>query len=133
MKLATTYLLLAVIATLLNIAAQDVFSRLYAGPYALVYAVVAGTAVGLISKYILDARYIFRFRAQSLAHGSQAFVLYVGAGVLTTLIFWGFEFGFDRLFQSKEMRYVGAITGLGIGYLCKYQLDKRFAFRRQAA
>jgi putative flippase GtrA len=133
MKLATTYLLLAVIATLLNIAAQDLCSRLYAGPFALVYAVVVGTGVGLVAKYILDARYIFRFRAESLAHGSQAFILYVGAGILTTLVFWGFEFGFDHLFQSKEMRYAGAVIGLSIGYLCKYQLDKRFAFRRVTA
>ena len=47
----------------------------------------------------------------------------------TTVIFWGFEFGFDHLFATKEMRYLGGILGLAIGYLSKYFLDKRYVFR----
>jgi putative flippase GtrA len=133
MKLATTYLLLAVIATLMNIAAQDLCSRVYSGPFSLILAVVAGTGAGLICKYLLDARYIFRFRSRNLLHGSQTFFWYTVAGLATTLIFWCFEFGFDHLFRSKEMRYAGAVIGLSIGYLCKYQLDRRFVFRQPAA
>jgi hypothetical protein len=48
--------------------------------------------------------------------------------VVTTAIFWGFEFGFDRLFQSKDMRYLGGLIGLAIGYWTKYRLDKRYVF-----
>ena len=44
-------------------------------------------------------------------------------------IFWGLEFGFNWVFHTKEMRYLGGIIGLAIGYLIKYQLDKRFVFR----
>ena len=51
-------------------------------------------------------------------------------GVFTTLIFWSLEFGFTLLFQTKEMRYLGGIIGLAIGYFTKYQLDKRFVFRK---
>ena len=42
-------------------------------------------------------------------------------GLATTVIFWGFE--------TKEMRYLGGIIGLAIGYLTKYHLDKRYVFR----
>jgi preprotein translocase subunit SecA len=38
------------------------------------------------------------------------------------------EFGFDFLFGTKLMRYVGGVIGLAIGYAIKYQLDKRYVF-----
>jgi hypothetical protein len=49
-------------------------------------------------------------------------------GVVTTAVFWGFEFGFHHIFQTKEMRYLGGIIGLVGGYLIKYHLDKRYVF-----
>jgi putative flippase GtrA len=133
MKLATIYLLLAAIATLINIATQDLVARAFPGPGSLWLAMLAGTGAGLVVKYILDKRYIFRFQAASLAHDSQTFLLYTTAGVLTTMIFWGVEVGFDHLFQTRSARYAGAVLGLGLGYLCKYRLDKRFVFRQAAA
>ncbi len=92
----------------------------------------AGTGVGLVVKYILDKRYIFRFRARNVVHDSRVFLLYALMGLATTAIFWGFEFGFHHIFASKEMRYLGGVIGLAIGYLTKYQLDKRFVFRTEA-
>ncbi|MRW85297.1 GtrA family protein [Pseudoduganella sp. FT26W] len=133
MKLARTYLLLAILATLFNIAVQDLSTRVYAGPYDLALAAVAGTAAGLVFKYVLDKRYIFRFKADNLGHDSRVFVLYATAGLVTTAVFWGFEFGFNYVFDSREGRYLGAALGLAIGYLCKYQLDKRYVFRAAAA
>ena len=50
-------------------------------------------------------------------------------GILTTMIFWGFELGFHYFFQTKEMRYLGGILGLMIGYICKYHLDKHYVFK----
>jgi putative flippase GtrA len=44
--------------------------------------------------------------------------------VITTFVFWGF----DYLFNSIPMRYLGAVIGLSIGYIIKYQLDKKFVF-----
>jgi putative flippase GtrA len=129
MKFALTYALLAMIATATNIGAQDLTVRLYSGAYAVLLSVAVGTGVGLIVKYVLDKRYIFRFRAKNVAHDSRTFVLYTLMGLATTVIFWGFEFGFNAVFQTKEMRYVGGIIGLAIGYLTKYHLDKRFVFR----
>ncbi len=133
MKLAVIYALLAVVATGFNIGAQDLLVRLYAGPYHLPLAMVMGTAVGLIVKYALDKRYIFRFQARNAAHDSQVFLLYTLMGLFTTAIFWGFELAFEYAFQSKEMRYLGAIIGLSIGYMAKYLLDKRFVFRSEVA
>jgi putative flippase GtrA len=133
MKLALTYALLAMIATATNIGAQDLTVRLYSGTYAVLLSVAVGTGVGLIVKYVLDKRYIFRFRAKNVAHDSRTFVLYSLMGLATTVIFWGFEFGFNAVFQTKEMRYLGGIIGLAIGYLTKYHLDKRFVFRTQTA
>jgi putative flippase GtrA len=133
MKLALTYALLAMIATATNIGAQDLTVRLYSGTYAVLLSVAVGTGVGLIVKYVLDKRYIFRFRAKNVAHDSRTFVLYTLMGLATTVIFWGFEFGFNAVFQTKEMRYLGGIIGLAIGYLTKYHLDKRFVFRTQTA
>ena len=72
-------------------------------------------------------------RATGTLHDLQTFILYTGMGVVTTLLFWGFELGFNATFHDKSMRYVGALLGLGLGYWAKYHLDKRFVFRTQVA
>jgi len=131
-KLALTYALLALVATLANIGAQDLLARLYAGPYAVVLAMIAGTAIGLAVKYVLDKRYIFRFRARDLGHDSRTFALYMLMGLATTAIFWSVELGFEHLFGTRAMRYLGAAIGLAIGYAAKYHLDKRYVFRGPA-
>jgi len=133
MRLAITYAILALIATAANIGAQDLAAQLYSGPLALPFSVGVGTGAGLVIKYVLDKRYIFRFRARDAAHDGRTFILYTAMGVATTLIFWAFEFGFDHLFGTKEMRYLGGILGLTMGYVSKYHLDKRFVFRAQPA
>lgn len=128
-KLAFNYASFALIATAANIGAQELTIRIYTGAFAILASVVLGTAVGLVVKYLLDKRYIFRFRTRSVAHDTQTFALYTVMGLLTTVIFWGFEFGFQYIFETKEMRYLGGVVGLAIGYLTKYQLDKRYVFR----
>lgn len=133
MKLALCYTLFACIASACNIAAQEITTRYYSGFYAISLSIIVGTAVGLLVKYILDKRYIFKFQSNSMAHNGLTFLLYTLMGLLTTLIFWGFELGFNYLFQTKQMRYLGGIIGLAIGYLAKYHLDKRFVFRKVKA
>jgi len=129
MKFALLYALLAAVATAVNIGSQDVLIRLYEGPYHLLISVAVGTAVGLLVKYVLDKRYIFQFKARDVVHDSHTFALYTLMGLLTTVVFWGFEFGFHYLFQTREMRYLGGVIGLAIGYTTKYHLDKRFVFK----
>lgn len=131
MRLALTYAIFALIATAANIGAQDLVTRGYNGAFDVLLSVVIGTGVGLVVKYMLDKRYIFRFRARDAVHDGQTFVLYTLMGLATTVIFWGFEFGFHHLFETKEMRYLGGVVGLAIGYVAKYRLDKRYVFRLQ--
>jgi putative flippase GtrA len=133
MNLTIKYVVFALIATVVNIGTQDFVIRNYIGAFDIHISVFVGTGVGLIVKYILDKRYIFRFRARDAAQGGKTFVLYTVMGLATTVIFWGFEFGFDHIFETKEMRYLGGIIGLAIGYLTKYHLDKRYVFRTEAA
>ena len=130
-RLAINYAIFALIATLANIGAQDLVVRFYSGVWDIFASVVVGTAVGLVVKYLLDKRFIFRFRADSVAHDTRTFLLYAVMGLATTVVFWGFEFAFEHIFETKAMRYLGGAIGLAIGYLTKYQLDKRFVFRTE--
>lgn len=133
MRRAITYTVLALIATATNIGAQDVVIQGYSGAFDILISVAVGTGVGLVVKYLLDKRYIFRFRARNAVHDGQTFALYTLMGLATTAIFWGFEFGFHHFFETKEMRYLGGVIGLAIGYWVKYHLDKRFVFRTEDA
>lgn len=130
MRMALLYALLAAIATAANIGTQDAFLHMYGGSFHVLASVIAGMTAGLVVKYLLDKRYIFRFQARDAAHDTRTFALYTVMGLLTTLVFWCFEFGFHALFDgSREMRYLGGALGLAIGYACKYQLDRRYVFR----
>ncbi len=102
--------------------------KIYTGPYSIMVSIVAGTGIGMIVKYLLDKRYIFKYRTVNLIHDGQTFFLYGTMGVFTTLIFWVAEWGFYWLFENKELRYIGAVIGLIVGYFVKYRLDKRFVF-----
>lgn len=128
MRVAINYTIFAFLATIANIGSQDISLRLYDGFYSVVTSVFVGTAIGLVVKYVLDKKYIFQFQIRNAVHDTQTFTIYTIMGIVTTAVFWGFEFSFDYLFQSKEMRYTGGILGLAIGYYVKYQLDKRFVF-----
>jgi putative flippase GtrA len=127
--LAIYYAIFALIATAANIGTQELLTRAYRGEFQILASILAGTAVGLVVKYVLDKRYIFHFRARNTAHDTQTFALYTIMGLATTVVFWGFEGGFHHLFKTKEMRYLGGVIGLSIGYLTKYHLDKRFVFK----
>lgn len=129
MRIAVYYLLFALVATLANLGAQDGYLRLHRGGWAIPLSIAVGTVVGLVVKYVLDKRYIFCFRARHAAHDLRTFSLYAVMGLLTTGIFWGVEAAFHFWFSGDDaMRYAGGALGLGIGYLIKYRLDKRFVF-----
>lgn len=130
MRVALVYAMLAVIAIVANIGSQDLIVRAYAGEFAQSISVVMGTVVGLLVKYVLDKRFIFQFQASNAVHDARIFFRYTVMGLATTAIFLAFEFGFYHFFGTKEMRYLGGVIGLVIGYLTKYILDKRYVFRR---
>jgi len=132
MRIPVAYTLFALFATAVNIGAQEIAGRAYSGAGHLLLSIVTGTMAGLMVKYVLDKRYIFRFQASNALHDGKTFVLYSLMGVVTTVIFWGFEFGFNYAFGTKELRYLGGVLGLAIGYVAKYHLDKQFVFRKEA-
>jgi putative flippase GtrA len=128
MNVAVAYALFAIIAIIANILAQDIFLKIYQAEFAISLSILCGTAVGLVLKYWLDKRFIFRFVAKNLKQHGRTFMLYAVMGVLTTLIFWGTEWAFELMFQTKEMRYLGGVLGLVVGYMVKYFLDKKYVF-----
>ncbi|KAB7774944.1 MULTISPECIES: GtrA family protein [Xanthomonas] len=128
-RLITLYLAFAAVAAAVNIGTQCIAVRAWLWPSTTVPAsIAAGTLTGLLVKYLLDKRWIFRFATRDARHDTRTFAMYTVMGGMTTLVFWGSELVFHCLFGSEGMRYVGAIIGLAIGYVSKYQLDKRFVF-----
>lgn len=126
------YGLFAVIATLANLGAQRVVLWQMDGGTGLALAIAVGTGVGLVVKYLLDKRWIFMdVSTGARAHGEK-FTRYTLTGVFTTAIFWGMETVFWLIWRDDTMRELGAVIGLSIGYVVKFQLDKRFVFRPAA-
>lgn len=129
MLLVLKYSFFALIATIINLFTQFISLAIYSQNFSLYIAMFFGTLTGLITKYILDKKYIFYYVVKDKKENSQKFILYSIMGVFTTLIFWGFEIGFDYIFDSEIAKYIGAIIGLSIGYITKYFLDKKFVFK----
>ncbi len=96
-------------------------------------ALAAGTLAGLVVKYLLDKRWIFDDRSTGLAAHSRRFGLYSLMGVATTAIFWATETAFWLIGGTDLWRETGAVLGLGVGYLVKYELDRRYVFRTGGA
>ena len=126
--LVLRYAFFAVLATLANLATQR--GVLWFGDSGTVFAfaVAAGTIVGLVLKYILDKRWIFGDMSVGVKAHSKRFSLYTAMGLITTAIFWGMETAFWLVWQTDAMRELGAVIGLSIGYVVKYNLDRRFVF-----
>lgn len=130
--LVALYAVFCVVATLVNLLAQRASFAAYDGPGAFVAAMAAGTLAGLVVKYLLDKRWIFRDRETGLGAHSRKAALYTLMGVATTAIFWGTETAFWLTWGTERMREIGAVLGLTVGYVIKYHLDRRFVFRRTA-
>jgi len=129
-KLVATYAWFAALAIAANFGTQFVIDGWYFGELKIWLALIAGTGVGLVVKYFLDKKYIFRFETRSAGHDLKLMFGYAFFGLVTTTIFWGGELGFDAVFHNAPMRYFGGALGLGLGYYLKYQLDKCFVFKK---
>jgi putative flippase GtrA len=126
------YVLFAVIATLVNLAAQEAAIRIT--PVApLAISILAGTAAGFIVKYVLDKNWIFYDSYTSHRDEARKVTLYALFSVVTTLIFWGFEVTFWTIWRTDTAKYAGAVLGLAIGYAAKFVLDQTYVFRERSA
>lgn len=126
--LVLRYAAFAVIATVANLATQRLVLTAGSTWVYFAAAVGAGTIVGLVIKYLLDKRWIFYDQGTGLKDHGQKFSLYTAMGLITTAIFWGMETAFWLIWHTDHMREVGAVIGLAIGYVVKYNLDRRFVF-----
>lgn len=127
-ELLVRYSLFAAISTVANLGCQRLVLTFERGSSLYVWAVLAGTGVGLAVKFVLDKRWIFYDGSVGAPQNSRKFGLYALMGGFTTIVFWGTESAFWFAFRDDLMREVGAVIGLTIGYFIKYRLDRRFVF-----
>ncbi len=116
------YALFCAAATVANVTTQRVIFGVTEST--LIFAMVAGTVVGLGIKYVLDKKYIFLYKPGSGFDDLLTFVFYGIMSLATTAVFFATELLFNRMFHFSAAKYVGAFTGLFIGYTLKYYLDK---------
>lgn len=122
------YAVFAVIATIANLGMQRLVLSQGDDGVMFVLAIGAGTFVGLVIKYSLDKRWIFYDLDTGVKAHGQKFSLYTAMGLITTAIFWGTETAFWLVWKTDVMRELGAVIGLSIGYVVKYNLDRRYVF-----
>jgi putative flippase GtrA len=126
------YVLFAILATLANLATQEIAIR--TAPVApLTVSIVLGTAAGFVLKYWLDKKWVFDDGYSGHRQELQKITLYGAFSVLTTLVFWGFEVAFWVIWRTDFAKYTGAVLGLAIGYAAKFMLDRTFVFKERQA
>lgn len=131
-SIALRYVAFALAATLVNLGSQWGWLAFYGGPFRLSSAMALGTLAGLVTKYLLDKRWIFDDRSTGAGTHARKFSLYSAMGLVTTAVFWGTELLFGAVL-GEDWVLVGGAVGLAVGYALKYRLDRRFVFAREAA
>ena len=124
------YTFFAIIATFLNLITQRFIISFSQSNLFYLIAIFCGTLVGLLIKFFLDKKWIFFDKTSGLILQSRKFSKYSLMGILPTLIFWSTETIFWFLWNTENMREIGASIGLAIGYIIKYKLDNRFVFNK---
>jgi len=129
--IALIYAIVSASATAVNIFTQVGAMKIYSGASAVELSMLTGIAVGFPIKYLLEKKYVFDFKTNSLSHDKRLFIIYAFMGVITTAVFVGIEFTFHHLFGTDAMRYLGGVIGLTLGSYIKYHLDKNFVFKQE--
>ena len=128
--LALKYSAIALAASALNLIVQVLIVHFYNGPFSISASIMLATALVLPIKYYLDKGIIFDFKSNNLVHDIKHFKKYVFVSIFTVFVFWGTESIFQAFFNTNTMRYIGGAIGLAISFYMKYQLDKRFVFKK---
>ena len=123
------YTSFAILAMFLNLMVQRLILWFGDSNGTFICALVSGTVIGLVVKYILDKRWIFERFDYGIKVHAKLLPMYILMGIFTTVIFWCTEIAFWFIWGTDAMREIGAIIGLCIGYIVKYFLDKRFVFK----
>ena len=128
LETASKYTAFAICAIALNISVQMIVFHFYNGFLELYAGLACGTVAGMLLKFMLDKKYIFKYEAPDKSKNIITFVMYCLMGLITTCIFWGIEILFDYIFNNESGRLAGGIIGLIFGYTAKYSLVRRFVF-----
>jgi putative flippase GtrA len=128
LSVALLYAMFAAAAAALNLGTQWAVVRVWPWGLRSLAALAAGTAAGLLLKYVLDKRWIFGFRPPSRSADVKRFLLYTCTGIATTALFWGVELLAIAAVGAPWARYAGGAAGLGAGYAAKYALDRWLVF-----
>jgi len=134
-------MLFAIICTIINLGSQYGLEKLLSPiaifqytlfSFTLVFIIklLTGTILGFVTKFILDKFVVFKEQNESAARTFRQITLYASFAVITTLIFWSFEIGFNVIFKSGIWDIVGGLIGLAIGYTIKFFLDKKYVFKQ---
>ena len=126
--LVPRYCIFVLLAIISNLATQRMVLSFGENNLFFILAVGAGTLVGLVLKYFLDKRWIFEDMSSGFKMHGKKFYLYTAMGIITTALFWCTETAFWYIWKTDMMREIGAVLGLTIGYVIKYNLDKQYVF-----
>ena len=133
---SAVYSAFAVLSAVVNLGVQWATVRLVTPlhllpPKLLVLPALAiGTGAGLALKYTLDKRYIFRSSLGGTMSLARNFGLYAVMSLATTGLFWGTELLTCLVSSDPRAIYLGGGLGLSMGYLVKFNLDRRFVFNQ---
>ena len=130
MNIILKYGFFSTAAIIINIASQRIIFSISNSEYVFALAILTGTITGFISKYIFDKYFIFHDYSSVFAEETKKILKYSFFAVFTTLIFWFTEYTFWHIYQTHDAREIGAIIGLTIGYYIKYNLDKKYVFKK---
>ncbi len=135
------YMIFAVVATFVNIGSQFIIKSLLKNipilnnfflnkeiTYYFIIQLVIGTGLGFLTKFFLDKIFVFKEKTEGFSKTIKQLIIYGLLALITTAIFWSFEFTFKLVFDFKNSEFVGGIIGLSIGYTVKFLLDKKFVF-----
>ena len=125
------FIFFAMVSTLFNLLTQRLVLSFDQTNLFFFIAISAGTIVGLVIKFFLDKFYIFFDKKNDISYLGKKFGMYTFMGIFSTIIFWGTEFIFWIIWRQENMREIGAILGLTMGYIIKYRLDKKYVFRQK--
>lgn len=128
-KIGVLYVLFCLISTALNLSTQRIIlASINYSVFGFIAAILLGTIIGLLTKYYLDKKFIF-IKRSDVKDSKPQFIMYATTGIATTSLFWGIETVFWLYGKTQLYREIGAIIGLFIGYVAKYNLDKSFVFK----
>ncbi|MBC3864295.1 GtrA family protein [Undibacterium jejuense] len=132
MRITIIYTGLALIATLTNLLAQMLSRFLYNGKHNVLVSLICGSVAGLLLKYWLDKRHIFRVQTHNVLQNVTSFSLYTLSGLMTTVLFWSSELLAAHFLRTTAFIYAIGAIALLIGYTIKYRLDRKFVFSQRA-